>query len=208
MLFFIPGGIGGIINASGQMNQMVHNTIWIVGHFHITIGTPVVLTYFGAMMFLLPHITGRQLTPALNKMGLFFAYTWALGMTIMSAAMHFIGLTGAPRRSNFSEYGGHPIAETWQTYQIVQAVGGTFLFIGIMIGIVLFIRLMTSEKTGIVEEFPVATFMDENAPVTRFVENWKFLVLVTVFLVLVAYTVPIYQMLTEYTVGAKGFKLW
>ncbi len=208
MLFFIPGGIGGIINASGQMNQMVHNTIWIVGHFHITVGTPVVLTYFGAMMFLLPHITGRQLTPALNKMGLFFAYTWALGMTIMSAAMHFIGLTGAPRRSSFSEYGGHPIAETWQVYQIIQAVGGTFLFIGIVIGVILFIRLMISEKTGIVEEFPVATFMDEHAPVTRFVENWKFLVLVTVFLVLVAYTVPIYQMLTEITVGARGFKLW
>ena len=37
MLFFIPGGLGGIINASGQMNQVIHNTIWVVGHFHITV---------------------------------------------------------------------------------------------------------------------------------------------------------------------------
>ena len=105
MLFFIPGGLGGIINASGQMNQLVHNTIWIVGHFHITVGAPVILTYFAAMMFLLPHLTGHKIDKIANRLGLMLAYTWALGMGIMSAAMHFAGLRGAPRRSTFSEYG-------------------------------------------------------------------------------------------------------
>ena len=37
MLFFIPGGAGGIINASNQINAVVHNTIWVTGHFHITL---------------------------------------------------------------------------------------------------------------------------------------------------------------------------
>src|SRR5699024_1752560 len=39
MVFFIPGGAGGIINASNQMNQVVHNTIWVTGHFHLTVAT-------------------------------------------------------------------------------------------------------------------------------------------------------------------------
>src|SRR5690625_6154853 len=39
MLAFIPGGAGGIINASHQMNAVVHNTIWVTGHFHLTIAT-------------------------------------------------------------------------------------------------------------------------------------------------------------------------
>src|SRR5690625_268967 len=42
MLFFIPGGAGGIINASNQMNQVIHNTIWVTGHFHLTAATSVI----------------------------------------------------------------------------------------------------------------------------------------------------------------------
>src|SRR5690625_1919803 len=46
MLFLIPGGAGGIINASNQMNQVVHNTIWVTGHFHLTAATTSMLTFF------------------------------------------------------------------------------------------------------------------------------------------------------------------
>lgn len=62
MLAFIPGGAGGMINASHQMNQVVHNTIWVTGHFHLTIATAVILTYFGISYWLIPHLTGRTLT--------------------------------------------------------------------------------------------------------------------------------------------------
>ena len=208
MLFFIPGGLGGIINASGQMNQLVHNTIWIVGHFHITVGAPVILTYFAAMLFLLPHITGRKIDKIANRLGLFLAYTWALGMGIMSLAMHWAGLRGAPRRSTFSEYGGADIASEWITYQVMQAVGGSFLFIAIIIAILLFLKLTTGPKVNDPEEFPVAMFMDQEEPVVKWVENWRLLIIITIFLILIAYTVPVTQMFTENIPGAKGFKLW
>ncbi|GAB3070907.1 b(o/a)3-type cytochrome-c oxidase subunit 1 [Salinicoccus sesuvii] len=208
MLFFIPGGIGGVINASGQMNQVVHNTIWVVGHFHITVGAPVVLTYFGTMMFLIPHCTGRSITKELNRMGLFLAYTWAFGMGIMSTAMHIVGLSGAPRRSTFSEYGGAAVAEDWIAYQLLQAVGGTFLFIAIIIAVILFISLMTGPKSDMRESFPVAEMLDEYQPAHRLVENWRFLIVVTALLILIAYTVPITQIFTENIPGAKGFRMW
>ncbi len=41
MLLFILGGFGGLVNASYSMDTVVHNTIWIVGHFHVTVGGPV-----------------------------------------------------------------------------------------------------------------------------------------------------------------------
>lgn len=208
MLFFIPGGLGGIINASGQMNQLVHNTIWIVGHFHITVGAPVILTYFAAMLFLLPHITGRKIDKIANRLGLFLAYTWALGMGIMSLAMHWAGLRGAPRRSTFSEYGGADIASEWITYQVMQAVGGSFLFIAIIIAILLFLKLTTGPKVNDPEEFPVAMFMDQEEPIVKWVENWRLLIIITIFLILIAYTVPVTQMFTENIPGTKGFKLW
>ena len=208
MLFFIPGGLGGIINASGQMNQLVHNTIWIVGHFHITVGAPVVLTYFGAMMFLLPHITGKRISTSMNTMGLWLAYTWALGMGIMSTAMHIVGLKGAPRRSTFSEYGGHELAQEWISYQMMQAVGGVFLFIAIIIAVTLFVQLIMGPRSNEVEEFPVARFLDDDVIKVGWVENWRLLVIITIFLVLIAYTMPISQIFTESIAGSKGYKFW
>src|SRR5699024_500185 len=53
MLAFIPGGAGGIINASHQMNAVVHNTIWVTGHFHLTIATFVMMTFFGIGFWLI-----------------------------------------------------------------------------------------------------------------------------------------------------------
>src|SRR5699024_8560317 len=104
MLFFIPGGAGGIINASNQMNQVVHNTMWVTGHFHMTVATSVMLTFFGIAYWLVPSITGRKFTKTMNKWGIVQTALWAIGMTIMSGAMHWQGLLGGPRRSAYSEY--------------------------------------------------------------------------------------------------------
>ena len=141
MLAFIPGGAGGLVNASNQMNQVIHNTIWVTGHFHLTISTAVVLTYFGAMYWLIPYCSGRILSKRLNKLALIQGYTWAVGMSIMSGAMHFIGLFGAPRRSDYSEYGGAEQAKEWIAYQAVQAVGGTLLFLSILLVLYICIHL-------------------------------------------------------------------
>src|SRR5690625_1261214 len=99
MLAFIPGGAGGIINASHQVNAVFHNTIWVTSHFHFTAAATVILTFFGITYWLVPHLTGRKLTPSLNRLGIIQSIIWSVGMLIMSGAMHIVGLMGAPRRS-------------------------------------------------------------------------------------------------------------
>ncbi len=210
MVAFIPGGAGGLVNASAQMDQVVHNTIWITGHFHLTVATAVILTFFGTMYWLIPHATGRVMTKAMNKLAIAQGVLWAIGMSIMSGAMHYIGLFGAPRRSTYSEYGGSKIAAEWIPYQVVQAIGGTILFVSIILVVIVFIQLAFLAPKGY-EAFPVSEAMDEHAPVYKFVENWKFLLVVTIALILVAYTVPIGQMFMDPPPGAAGMgegKLW
>jgi cytochrome c oxidase subunit 1 len=41
MILFAFGGIGGLVNASYNLDLVVHNTAWISGHFHLTVGTAV-----------------------------------------------------------------------------------------------------------------------------------------------------------------------
>ncbi|MDP4170874.1 MAG: cbb3-type cytochrome c oxidase subunit I, partial [Bacillota bacterium] len=79
MAAFIPAGAGGIVNASNQMDQVVHNTIWITGHFHLTLATSVVLTFFGISYWLIPHLTGRKLSKAMNKLAIIQAWVWLTG---------------------------------------------------------------------------------------------------------------------------------
>src|SRR5699024_5030932 len=141
MVFFIPGGAGGMINASNQMYQVIHNTIWVTGHVHLTAATVVMLTFFGITYWLIPSLTGRTLTPAMNKLGIWQTIFWTVGMTIMSTAMHWQGLLGGPRLSAYSSYAGNTDTAVWDAYQIAQAVGGSILFIGMILMIIIFVNL-------------------------------------------------------------------
>ncbi|WP_335869663.1 b(o/a)3-type cytochrome-c oxidase subunit 1 [Bacillus sp. 2205SS5-2] len=207
MVAFIPAGAGGLINASNQMNQVVHNTIWITGHFHLTLATSVVLTFFAIMYWLVPHLTGRVLTKAMNKLAIFQAIVWTVGMTIMSGSMHIVGLLGAPRRSSFSTYGDSAQALEWIPYQVAQAVGGSILFLGIVLVLYIFINLAFFAPKG-EEEFPIGEVSDAAEKTPMFLENWKIWLTVLAALILVAYSVPFLDMIQNGPPGSKGFKLW
>lgn len=207
MLFFIPGGAGGIINASNQMNQVVHNTIWVTGHFHLTAAATVMLTFFGMAYWLIPTLSGRKFTPAMNKLGLWQTGFWTVGMTIMSGAMHWQGLLGGPRRSAYSEYAGNADTAAWGPYQLAQAIGGSILFIGMILMIIIFVYLAFFAPKG-EENFPIAELSDQAEATPKVFENWKLWIGVTLALILFAYTIPFIDIVQNAPPGAKGYKLW
>lgn len=207
MVFFIPAGAGGLVNASHQLDQVVHNTIWITGHFHLTLATTVVLTFFGAAYWLVPHLSGRVMTKAMNRLAIIQTIVWVIGMTFMSGSMHFAGLLGAPRRSAFSTYGNSPQALEWIPYQIAQAVGGTILFIGIILVLVIITNLAFFAPKG-ETEFPVAEVAEGAERTPLAMENWKLWIGITVALILIAYTIPFIDMIQNAPPGSKGYKLW
>lgn len=207
MVAFIPAGAGGIVNASHQMNQVVHNTIWVTGHFHLTAATSVVLTFFGIAFWLIPHLTGRTLTKKMNKLAIFQGVLWAIGMTFMSGAMHVAGLLGAPRRSTYGEYGGAQQALDWIPYQVAQAFGGAILFIAIILMLIIFINLAFFAPKG-EQEFPIGEVADKAEKTPMVFENWKIWIGITVLLILFAYTLPFIDLIQNAPPGSKGYQLW
>lgn len=207
MVAFIPAGAGGMVNASHQLNQVVHNTIWVTGHFHLTLATAVVLTFFGISYWLVPHLTGRVLTKKMNKLAIVQGVVWAIGMAFMSGAMHSAGLLGAPRRSSFSTYGDAAQAHEWIPYQIAQAVGGSILFIGIILVLIIFVNLAFFAPKG-EQEFPVGEVADAAEKTPLVFENWKLWLGITVVLILFAYTIPFIDMIQNAPPGSKGYKFW
>lgn len=207
MLIFIPAGAGGIINASNQLNQVVHNTLFVTGHFHLTVATSVALTFFGISYWLIPHLTGRTLTSKINKLGIIQTVLWCFGMFFMSGAMHTVGLLGAPRRTAFTTYGDHSVALSWMPYQTAMAVGGAILFVAILLMIYIVIYLAFWSPKGY-EEYPIGEVNEQAEATPLFLENWKLWIGVSAILIILAYTVPVIDMIQNAPPGSPGFKLW
>lgn len=206
MVFFIIGGATGIVNASNQLNQVVHNTLWVAGHFHIPVGTTVALTFFGVGYWLIPYLTKRVFTPAMNKLAVAQAIIWAIGMGIMSTVMHIGGLMGMPRRTAFTDYQG--MAADWIPWQVVMAIGGAILFIGIVLEVIIMLNLMFFAPKG-ETEFQLAEVAEEQAMSTPPVlERWGIWVAITAVLVIVAYTVPIIDMIQNAPPGSPPIRTW
>lgn len=214
MAFFIPGGAGGIINASFQLNEIVHNTLWIVGHFHITVGTPVAMTFMGLTFWIIPYLTGRKFSKSMQKLGFIQIITWASGMLLMSTSQHILGLLGAPRRTAYSGYNNHPSAMEWfdgiLTNHVTMAIGGSILFLSAMILIYIVVMTMFLSPKAVKEEdfvdFPLAESDVENTP--KFLENWWIWIGIAFVLIIIAYAIPLNDMIQHAPPGSEGFKTW
>ncbi|CAG0946767.1 partial cytochrome c oxidase subunit I, partial [Anaerolineae bacterium] len=123
MLIFAFGGIGGIINASYNVNLVIHNTAWVPGHLHLTVGTGVTLTFIGILYWLLPHLTGNALWG--RKVALSQAWTWFFGMIIFSNGLHRLGLMGAPRRTMLGVATDNYGTPDWLFPRLMVGIGGT-----------------------------------------------------------------------------------
>jgi cytochrome c oxidase subunit I len=210
MLFFIPGGAGGIVNNSA-IDSMVHNTLWIVGHFHITVGTPVALTFFGLTYWLIPYLTGRKLTPLMNKVGIIQTVLWSTGMFIMSLSMHLMGIEGVPRRTAYTTYGDHPTALNWISGHFASehtmAVGGAVLFMAAMLMVYIVLHLSFLAPKSDETEFPISDAASDAQFTPIWLENWKVWTGICFVLVLIAYTIPLIDMIQNGPVSPP-FRTW
>src|SRR5678809_1810256 len=76
------GGAGGLINMSYQLNETVHNTQWVTGHFHLIFAGAIVIMYFMVAYELWPQLTGRGALPeGPIKAQL---WLWFVGMLVLS----------------------------------------------------------------------------------------------------------------------------
>lgn len=128
MSTFVFGGITGLINASYTMNLVVHNTTWVPGHFHMTVGSAVALTLVGVAYWLIPYLTGRALWNP--KAAVVSSWIYTIGVFIFARGMVSAGLEGMPRRT-FRAGASYSNPE-WNLGGALTGFGGTLMFVGIM----------------------------------------------------------------------------
>ena len=193
-LMFAAGGFSGMVNAGMNINYLVHNTLWVPGHFHLTVGTAVALTFMAASYWLVPRITGRKLYS--RPIGLFQVVLWFIGMVFMSAAMHRGGLAGIPRRTaepQYSQVTFETVAGSVGSLRLQLAFGGVLLFVSSLLFLMnVGLTAMNNEPaTGLNSALPPALSGPEQSPTV--LDNLKLWALIAVVLVVLAYSLPLYS---------------
>jgi len=207
MLLFIPGGFGGIVNASYSMDVLVHNTMWIVGHFHITVGGPVALTFMATAYKIVPAVTGRKLYAP--KLALAQTYLWFVGMSIMSLSMHWAGLLGSPRRTSDVSYLGSASAALWHPQMVGAAVGGVLLTASIVMFVVVAVgtRLRNDLATEPVP-FAFATVDERAMPTPAIFDRIGQWSMAALALAVLSYAGPVYDYVSQAHYLAPGMRTW
>jgi cytochrome c oxidase subunit 1 len=186
MFTFVFGGITGLINASYQVNQVVHNTTWIPGHFHMTVGSAVALTFMGIAYWMVPYLTGRSLWG--RPLAVAQSWIYTIGVLIFARGMISGGLAGMPRRTFLAE--ATYTSQGWGLSGILTAVGGSIMTLGILVFFAVLIMTLVAGRRGEgPRDIPVSTALTSPARTgwELRLDRLGFWVVMAVLLIVIAY---------------------
>ncbi|HEX2780413.1 MAG TPA: cytochrome c oxidase subunit I [Gemmatimonadaceae bacterium] len=124
IVIFIAGGLTGVMIASIPFDLQVHDTYFIVAHFHYIILGGVVLPLFAGIYYWFPKVTGRLLSETLGKLHFWLMF---VGVNVTFFPMHQLGMEGMPRRVyTYLEGTG------WGDLNLVATIGAVTIFASVM----------------------------------------------------------------------------
>ncbi len=139
LITFTIGGMTGVLLAEPPADFVLHNSLFLVAHFHNVIIGGVVFGVFAGLTYWFPKIFGFRLN---ERIGRWAFWCWLIGFYVAFMPLYALGLMGATRRMD------HYDVAAWHPLFIVAAIGSGIIFVGIMLQLAqLVVSIMQREQT-------------------------------------------------------------
>jgi len=138
---FTIGGVAGVLMSVPAIDFQVHNTLFLVAHFHTMIIGGVLFGFFAAITYWFPKIFGYRLN---ERLGRYAFWSWLFGFILAFGPLYILGLMGATRRLDH-----YDPSMGWQGLFIVAAGGVLLICLGIGFQVLQFIVSFVQRKKNI-----------------------------------------------------------
>jgi cytochrome c oxidase subunit 1 len=137
VVVFVIGGLSGVMLASVPLDLQVHDTYFVVAHFHYVLIGGAVFPLLGALVYWYPKATGRMMS---ERLGRWSFWLTLIGFNLTFFPMHILGLIGMPRRVYT-----YPADMGWEPYNQLATAGSAVVALGVLLFVV---NLVVSLRRG------------------------------------------------------------
>jgi len=123
LFLFTLGGVTGVVLASAGLDVALHDTYYVVAHFHYVLSMGVVFGLFAAFYYWLEYFTGKMYSHHLGRIHFWLTF---VGVNLTFFPMHFLGLAGMPRRIP-------DFPDIYWSWNYVSSVGSLVSVIGVFV---------------------------------------------------------------------------
>ena len=123
IFMFTVGGVTGVVLANGGIDDNLHDTYYVVAHFHYVLSLGAVFSIFAGFYYWFPKMSGRMYSELLGQLHFWIFF---IGVNILFFPQHFLGQQGMPRR-----YADYP--EQFAYWNQISSLGYAVMLVGVLI---------------------------------------------------------------------------